>query len=141
MRSFKSPFYVLAITAVALHVCPAWAEDNLPEVQQQGSISYVSGGVGLEESEALEAVQHNYNLRIMSADRGGHFSGDTHIVVSDPQRHEVLDTTGGPLFYANLPNGRYVVEGSSAGQSKRQTVTIANGKAALVHFSWPQAIN
>jgi hypothetical protein len=143
MDTTKYLSYVLMVAAMATFYAIAVraADEALPPVQQQGTISYVSGGIGQDESAALEAVQHNYNLRITSADKTGHFFGDTHVVVSDMHQHALLDTTGGPLFYATMPNGRYVVEGfSDNGQISKQTVTIANGKPARVHFSWNQEI-
>lgn len=139
MHSLKYPVYVLAVAVTAaLAVSPARADGNLPQVQQQGNISYLSGGIGKEESDAMEATRHNYNLRIMSADQTGHYSGNTHVMVSNLQHRTLLDITGGPLFYANLPNGRYIVKGSDDGQSRSQAVTIAAGKPVNVHFSWPQ---
>lgn len=142
MRVMKHlPYVLFASAVIMLHAFPVRAlSEAMPAMQQQGNISYVSGGVGQEESSALESVKHNYNLRITSADKTGHFFGDTHVVVSDMQQHALLDTTGGPLFYASMPNGRYVVEGFSGGQSSKQTVTIASGKPASVHFSWNQEI-
>lgn len=137
MHFFKYLPCALALGAVAaLQVFTAWAEDDVLEIQHQGTLSYVSGGIGSEESVALEIVQRNYNLRIMSSDKTGHYSSDIHIVVSDFDHNAILDTTGGPLFYTNLPNGSYVVEGFNKGQSKKQVVTIVGGRPAHVHFIW-----
>lgn len=130
---------LLAFLALAaLSASPVWADDNPLEVQQQGNISYVTGGIGKDESDALRVTQANYNLRIMNADKSGHFSGDTRIVISDLQHNALLDAISGPLFYANLPKGKYIVEGYGQEQMKKQTVTIANGKSAHVRFVWPE---
>lgn len=128
-----------AATAIAvLYSAPLYAEGDAPEVQQQGDFYYVTGGIGDDETAALQAVQSQYNLRVMNADKAGHFSGDTRIVISDLRHNALIDATAGPLFYANLPNGRYRVEGFSNQQHKEQVVTIAKGKPARVHFVWPQ---
>ncbi len=105
------------------------------QVQQQNDVSYVSGGVGQEEIDALEAVKRNYNLRITSADKTGRYAGDVHIVITDRQNNIRLDAMGGPLFYANLPDGRYIVEGTSEGLSHKQAVTISGGKPVSVRFN------
>lgn len=126
------------ITLAAFLPSPVWAEDSVLDVQQQGNISYVTGGIGEEESDALRATQGSYNLRIMNADKAGHFSGDTRIVISDLQHNPLLDATSAPLFYANLPKGRYIVEGFIGEQSKKQIITIASGKTAHVRFLWLQ---
>lgn len=130
---------MLAIIVLAvLPVPPVWADDEPLEVHQQGNISYVSGGIGEEESEALQSIQHNYNLRVMNADKFGHFSGDIHIEISDLRHNVLLETVGGPLFYVNLPKGRYIVKGFSKAQSKKQKVTIVGKNPVHVHFVWPQ---
>ncbi len=126
------------IVLAALSTSPVWADDNPLEVKQQGDISYVSGGIGEDESDALQATQHNYNLQIMNADKSGHFSGDTRITISDLNHAMLLDAISGPLFYANLPKGRYIVEGFANEQTKKQVVTIATGKLAHVRFIWPE---
>jgi hypothetical protein len=134
----QSPFTISALVAAivaTVSIAPARANDALPPVQQQGNISYLSGGIGKEETDALEAVKRNYNLRITSADKTGHYSGDIHIVITDQQNNIQLDTNGGPLFYANLPNGRYVVEGINDGLSKKQAITIADQKPVSVRFN------
>jgi hypothetical protein len=109
----------------------------LPQIQQQGNISFISGGVGLEESTALQAVEKDYNLRMTSADSVGHYYGETHVTVSDMQHNTLLDTTGGPLIYAQLPKGKYLVAGTTDdGQRKQQKITITGKKPVRVHFSW-----
>lgn len=127
--------------ATSLHTTSAWAQseysDYLPEIHQQEDISYISGGIGENETEALREVKDQYNLRITSADKTGEYRGDTRIIVSDTQGTVLLDaTSAGPLFYTNLPNGRYTVDGYSEGQSKRKTIKVVRGKHARVHFSW-----
>ena len=125
------------IVLAALASTPAMAVDG-PEVHQQNDISYVSGGIGDEEQARLEAVKKDYNLHVMNADKIGHFTGDIRIVITDLEHNTLVDATGGPIFYANLPNGRYIVEGFSPKLSKKETITIAAGKPAHVRFLWPQ---
>lgn len=126
------------ILAAALHVTAAHAEDMAAvPVQRQGDVAYVSGGIGDEERTALKTMRSDYNLRVTSADNTGHFSGDTRLIVSDAQNNKVLDTSGGPLFYVNLPDGRYRVEAyNEDGSRKTQAVNISNGKTANVQFRW-----
>lgn len=49
---YRSYMIVLAV-AVALSAANVWAQDALPAVQQQGDITYISGGIGSDESNAL----------------------------------------------------------------------------------------
>ncbi len=103
---------------------------------QQGNIAYITGGIGDEERDAMQAVKNQYNLSVMSAQNSGAFVGYTEVRITDQQGRELVDTEAGPLFYAQLPPGRYIVEGSSRGQTRKQTISVTQGKPAHVHFSW-----
>jgi hypothetical protein len=130
----------VAVVATALVAMPALAQ-QMPEAHQHGDIVYISGGIGADETAAIESVKGDYNLNVTSADRTGHFRGDTEIVIRDMKRNVLLDVTAqGPLFYANLPNGRYTIEGISDDQSRKQTVRITGTKTARVHFIWPVSL-
>lgn len=134
--SYQKSVLALAVVTV-MQSSPAWSEENfLPDVQQQGDIYYLTGGIGDEETKAMESERSDYNLQIMNADKQGHFSGSPHIVISDMQHNELLSADGGPLFYTNLPKGHYLVEGSSMKQTKSQHVVIAGNKPTHVRFVW-----
>ena len=129
MQLLKTPLYALLSVFI---ISPVWADDEVLPVQKQGNVSFVTGGVGQEESDALASVQNHYNLRITTTDKTGHYLMDTHLVITDSEHRAILDTTGGPFFYVQLPNGHYDVQ---AGQGKAQAVTIAGGRSARMHFT------
>lgn len=134
--SEKLLYIVAAISTMALHSSVALADDIL-EVQHTGKVTFVTGGIGDEERDAMRAVQSNYNLRILSAaGASGEYPGDTHIVISDTKGNELVNTDADPLFYAQMPSGHYIVNESSAGQSKKQSVTINAGKPVSITFRW-----
>jgi len=125
--SKKSVYVIATLFAMALQSSSALAEE-LPEIRQEGNITYITGGIGDEEFNAMKAVQHNYNLRVLSAGTNGAYSGDTHIIISDSHGNELLSTDADPLFYAKLQPGHYVVQESSEGQSRKQPIVIAANK-------------
>lgn len=131
----RSSLSAFAAMVLALYSLPALADD-MPEIMHEGAITYVTGGIGNEEREALESSQRNYNLRITSAEVTGAFSGDTRIIIRDHSGKELLSTDAGPIFYAKLPDGRYVVEGSNEGQNKKQNITITGSKPVFIKFGW-----
>ena len=104
------------------------------EVHQQGAVSFVYGGIGQEEIDALTAAKKDYNLEIINADETGHYTGDEHIIIRDMQGAVVLDAVGGPLMYVKLPLGEYSVEG--VGQPSAKQVTIVSDESVRVHFVW-----
>lgn len=125
----------LAITALAMSASFAYGYTTM-QPMKAGNITYVTGGIGDEERYALQSVKNRYNLSIVSAANTGAYVGDTRVTISDTAGQELVDTHAGPLFYANLPPGKYVVEGQSEGQMRTQNITIAENKPAHIHFSW-----
>lgn len=138
---YSTRYLLPAFAALMLHASLAFAQDamlaeGLPQPQREGEITYITGGIGEEERSAVEAFKPEYNLHIMSASRDGHFEGDTHITLLDASGKELLNVPGGPLFYAKLAPGRYIVKGASGEKTKEQAITIRAGKPVRVHFSW-----
>jgi hypothetical protein len=108
------------------------------QVQKSGTVAYVTGGVGQEERQALEAAQNNYNLHITVSNREGQFLADTRITIRDRKGNEILEAIAGPIFNVQIQSGTYTVEAaSSEGQIKKQTVTVGKGKRPTsLHFTW-----
>jgi len=110
-------------------------------VHREGDVSYVTGGIGMEERETLEAMQKDYNVRIVSSEMSGDYLDATPIVISDSAKHEVVHASAGPLFYAQLPAGRYKVRSSNDGQDQTQDIVITkNSPPVRIHFSWKASV-
>lgn len=135
MKHSKYVFAVAVVVALQSSLTLA-VETFLPDIQQQGEIYYLTGGIGAEETVAMESERNDYNLQVMNADKQGHFSGYPHIVIRDMQHNKLLSADSGPLFYVNLPKGHYIVEGSSMEQTKSQKIIISDNKPARVRFVW-----
>lgn len=129
---------VLAVAVVAvLQSSPVWAEGSfLPDIQQQGELSFITGGIGEEETHAMQSERGDYNLQIMSADKAGHFNGHPHIIITDMQHNELINADGGPLFYTNLPKGKYIVEGFVGEQKQHKNITVSGKKTEYIRFVW-----
>lgn len=129
----------LAVAAATLALLVPAAGRAL-ETQQYGEVSYVSGGVGAEEREELEAQGPQYNLKLVLARGDGAFVADVGIHISDRRGGTVLEAvSAGPWFYARLPAGSYRVQADLEGTSRSASVTVpARGQARLVfHFGPP----
>ncbi|MES2983941.1 MAG: hypothetical protein V4735_01990 [Pseudomonadota bacterium] len=108
-----------------------------PQVMESGAITYVSGGVGEGNQATMEEMKSSFNFHLLSASKSGAFMGDTYIVISDAKTQDVLlNVASGPLFYANLPKGRYVIDVSSSGQSQQKTITVGSKKSIDLRFTW-----
>lgn len=138
----KTTRLAIALSAFAgLALPPAvGAEESFAafEVQEQNGVSYISGGVGLDEREAMNAMAGQYNLRISVATKGeGKYLSDAKVTVQDRQGNVVLeDMANGPWFWANLPPGTYEVTAEIDGKAQTRTVTIGKNDAARLDLYW-----
>ncbi len=103
-------------------------------------VTYVTGGIGQDEKDAIEASKADYNLYVMSASVDGAFVGDAHVDITQKNGNAVttvLSVVAGPLLYVKLPAGTYTLSASLGDQGKTQTFTI--GKKATtenIHLGW-----
>jgi hypothetical protein len=114
--------------------------ESLPPVQQQGDVTFLSGGIGLDESTAIKGVMHQYPLVLeFATSRSGanEYVADVAVQVSDSQGRTILSTTArGPFLLAALPNGRYSVTARHDGQTMRRNITIGRSTHIRELFLW-----
>jgi hypothetical protein len=106
-------------------------------VKEQNGIRYASGGVGEEELAQLKAHEAEFNLKLLNTGKRGEFVGTYALRIANARGEEVFTGTGeGPLFYLNLPAGRYTVSESMEGNTDQtQTVTVGKGLKQF-RFYW-----
>jgi hypothetical protein len=134
----------LAMTAVLMMVAlsaPVAQAQALPQARSQGSVEYVTGGVGKEEADALKQASGDYSLTLELASSGptpegrttGAYVSDATIVIRDAQGREVLNTrTDGPLLLARLPAGKYTVSADWNGVHKQAAVDVGATRRHVV---------
>lgn len=132
IRLFALPLLAVLFSTYSV---PAIAYEP-PAVQTQGDISYITGGIGERETKDLRSQRGKYGLRIVNAGAKGGFTGSTHITIKDRKGHEMLDTDGGPLFYANLPAGKYTVIATTEEHKQTKKIIIARHKPTNLRFVW-----
>ena len=110
------------------------------QAQQQGNITFVSGGAGEEDRAALQQVESQYNLRLMFAARSGDFLANVAVTLADARGGTVLDTiANGPIFYARVPPGRYRLTVTNQGQSQSRDISVGAAGAVRQDFYWATA--
>lgn len=119
----------------------ARAADNLPPVQRSGAIEYLSGGVGHDQSRAVEAAAAHWPLTLEFAIKEGKrddFAADVGVKIFNAQGHAVLETTAsGPFLLAKLSPGQYKVDATIRGKTLHQAVDVKADHAARSVFVWP----
>ena len=107
-------------------------------VQQQDGTRFVTGGVGLEEREALKGMRAEFNVRLTFAVKGtGAYLADVDVAVADAKGATVLKAmSDGPKLYAQLPPGKYAVKATFSGKSQTRNITVGKKGAAEATFYW-----
>jgi len=102
---------------------------------------YVSGGVGLDEIEALQREKPRYNLWVRTAARGsGEYLADVQLLIADGQGRAVFNQPlDGPWLLIGLTPGTYTLYASRHGaKAQPQKVTIApQGRRDVVFYFAP----
>ena len=135
----KVGFTALALAAGVQYVFAA--PENLPSVQHQGDVTFLTGGIGQGQSTAIKEVIHKYPLTLEFAGKaagGNEYLSDISVQVSDMHGHSVLTTTAkGPFLLASLPHGRYSVTATYNGKAEHRDVDIAPWAHVRELFLWP----
>lgn len=119
----------------------AKAEDgieHLPLVDAGNGISYVTGGVGQDQQAAMREVRGFCNLHLTFALKGsGKYLADVHLHVRASDGKELLDVKAvGPLFYAHVPAGKYVIVAERPSGIQSKSTVAATGGSADLYFYW-----
>lgn len=137
----RSLFAVSVLLAANL----AFAADAVPGRLQpvtSGAVTYLSGGIGQDESTAMQQMAKNYSLElefVINASPRAEFTSDVQVKISDASHKTVLDTVSkGPFLLVQLPAGRYRLEATKDGKSKAQDVTIKQGSHQHIMFEWTE---
>lgn len=123
------------LTATTIWTAPAVLAQDALRAQVGPAVNFVNGGVSREEADQLRAQASSYPLEIQFArrmDGSSAFAADVQVRIVDASGNPVLVLPAAePILLANLPPGRYAVEATYEGQTKRQQVTVGRGHQKL----------
>ena len=119
----------------------AGADDSSAPILQpvtEAGITYVSGGIGLEERQALNEVTGDYNLKLVFAEKGsGAYVADVKLWIMNMKGQKILEAVSdGPWFFVKLAPGRYKITAESEGKSQVQQAKVGGGRQIQLHFYW-----
>jgi hypothetical protein len=118
----------------------AVAEQSVLKPQTQGDVTFVSGGIGTDEQNEMQAVRADYNLNLLFSVRGtGEYVSDVKVMIADSSGNTVLDSVSdGPMLFALLKPGRYSISVDRDGHVLHKKVTVGSKKRASLSFYWPK---
>jgi hypothetical protein len=131
--------YRFIVTMLALVSAGAARADNaLPPVNIYGGVGYVSGGIGLDESDAIKAAEKDFTLSLLFVQtRRGEYLSDVKVGIKDKAGKTVLEAVAdGPMLLARLPAGEYRVSAESGGSTQVKTLRIGDKGVARAAFIW-----
>jgi hypothetical protein len=108
-------------------------------VKDYEGIPYVSGGIGLDEREAMSEIASEYNLKIVFALKEGNYLADASVLINNAQGKTVLDAVSeGPWLYVRLPAGQYAVTATMMEKANTEKVQIKPAGQSVLHFYWTE---
>lgn len=114
---------------------------QLPPSKTQGAITFITGGIGSDESNAMFAAAKKWSLLIEMSEidgsgRGVWISG-IDIRVLNAKQQSILETIcDGPLMLLNVPPGQYTVEASYQGKLLKRSVVLKEGDPQKLSLFW-----
>ncbi|MFN0314061.1 MAG: carboxypeptidase regulatory-like domain-containing protein [Burkholderiales bacterium] len=127
----KRRFIAAVVAGSLLASFSVWASDDeefFLEPRTHNGVVYLSGGVGADERDAMQAVQHEYTLWLSFEHEGESvLSSDTEVAIRDAKGRLVLEAEAeGPWLMVKLPAGRYRVTAKQEDQSGSQIVAVGS---------------
>lgn len=118
---------------------------SLPPVQIQGQTEYFTGGVGLDESEAILREGKSWPLMLELAQAGtprGRYIADVQVNIKDSAGNTVLDIIAeGPYVLAKLPPGKYSLEAVYKTIKLKRSLNLQKGRNERMTLLWPASEN
>lgn len=123
---------------LALGASPALAQ--VPAEQSQNGISYLTGGIGSDESEAIKGAMKDYPLSLIFArpqEGGAAYLSDVRVAIEDESGKPVFNATAdGPYLLVKLPPGRYTVSADAGGEKQQHKLEVRAGTTTQQRFDW-----
>lgn len=130
-----------ALVALMMGAGVAHATSALPPIHRSGPVEYLSGGIGLSESTAIERASKQWPLALEFAVKDGEhadFAAGVKVLVRNDDGHAALKTTSqGPFLLARLAPGRYTVDATLAGKTLHEQAVVRKGESTKTLFVWP----
>ena len=137
----RASLIAAAIAAASLTLnAIAAPEGQVPAAQTQGEISYINGGAGKTEADAMRHVARYYPLELeflLKAKPKDEYLSNVKVRIKDAHGRMVLNVTaGGPFLLAKMPAGKYTVSAERNGKVEHRQIEISATEHRRVVFEW-----
>jgi hypothetical protein len=118
----------------------SWAVAQIPDTQYSQGISFITGGVGKEETEAIlgEAKQWPITLELSQIENGrGVWIFGATIKVLNAKKQIIFDAQAdGPYMLINLVPSEYVINATYEGVIQTRAVSIKADSSQKISLFW-----
>ncbi|MDT7850364.1 hypothetical protein ACFQ1T_07960 [Methylophilus glucosoxydans] len=130
----------ICLSLFAAGVCHA---DEISIQQDVHGVQYVTGGIGSEEVEAMEAFKKQFNLYFLfSEGKAGRVIDDIQLAILDSKNQEVFTLDhAAPRLLLNLPSGKYQAVASYLGSEQRYRFVHDAKKSKRIILNWKNKID
>ena len=129
--TWSAPLYAQSASTGATRLEPSSVEKT------RDGIEYVSGGVGVNAQDAINARAKDFNLKLVFTLNEGNYIADVGVAVKDAKGRTVVETTAdGPFFLVKLPAGQYTVTANYEGRSVTRKLQVGKG-LRTEYLRWP----
>ena len=127
------------ILSCVLFCLPAIAEQSSIKPKSQGEVTFISGGVGVDEQNALAAMRGEFNLSLLFSIQGSaEYLSGVKVYIADSSGNTFLETTSdGPKLFAKLKPGNYTVTADRDGQVIKKSANVRVKQRTSLSFTWP----
>jgi len=131
----------IAVSGLTLALNAAGAPaTHMPATHKQGDVTYITGGVGQTEAEAIKHIARYYPLELeflLKAEPKDEYLADVKVRIKDARDKMVLNVTAdGPFLLAKMPAGKYTVSAERNGKGEHRQIEIAAKEHRRVVFEW-----
>ena len=112
------------------------ADDLSLQPQTVNNVTFVSGGIGDSEIQAMNDMKKMYNLHLLFVDKDtGSYMADINVKILNAKGASILESVSqGPFFFAKLSPGKYKIVASYNGQEQSAPIVISGKKAVAKSF-------
>ena len=111
-----------------------------PRPVTQGEATWVNGGIGKTEAEAIRRMAPEWPLQMTFLERHqgrDEFVAGVKLLITAEDGRTVVDVRdGGPLLLLKLPDGHYTVRADYDGHVETRRIDVAAGRHDAVAFLW-----
>ena len=115
-------------------------DSHLPAAQKAGEVTYIMGGIGQTEADAIKHVAKYYPLELeflLKAKPKAEYLSNVQVRIKDAHDKMVLNVNAdGPYLLAKIPAGKYTISAERNGKVEHRQIEISATDHRRVVFEW-----